>query len=201
MALFLGLSAHAQKEISFGVKAGVNFSDVSGIPSAIGKGRISYHFGGVVNVGLTERLSIQPEAHFSRQGFKQEGIEIRLADGGSVAFDLNSNLDYINIPVLLSYEAAEGLNLQGGPQFGIGIDSSSTVANVIQGSEDDIPDSFFGPGLDLNSPEVGFAAGIEYFFGEHFFAQARYIIGFTEVFDGGKDRKNRNGQVSVGYRF
>jgi len=195
-------SGFSQNDFSFGLKGGVNFSDVSGLPAEVTKGKIGYHVGIVTNFGLTEKLSLQPELLYSRQGFKNSEIELRFEnDQAPVVFDLNSHLDYLNIPVLLSFEAADGLSLQGGPQIGIGIGSSTTVGNVLQGSESDIPDAFLVTGLSTNTIEVGFTAGIEYLFGDHLFAQARYVIGFTEVFEGGNDRNNRNGQVSVGYKF
>ncbi len=163
LAIGFSLSSHAQN-FHFGAKVGLNFADITGDIDF--DGRTSFHIGAVAELGVADKFAIQPELIYSSQG----------ADLGS--FD--TNIDYLNLPILGEYKVSENLSLQLGPQFGI---------NVAEGDDVD----------DVESFDLSGAAGVEVSFSK-FFAQARYNFGLTDVVDG-FDSKNSVFQISVGYWF
>lgn len=151
-------TANAQG-ISFGVKAGVNFANVTGDDIDSADGRTSLQAGAVVNIGVSELFSVQPEVVFSAQGFKT-------SDAG---VDTVGMLNYINVPVMADFVIAEGFSLQGGPQFGFNIGDDIEVDGENVGS------------LDAESIDIGAGIGAQYKLPMGLFFQARYTIGLTDI--------------------
>lgn len=166
-----GLSTQAQG-LDFGIKAGVNFANIT---DATGLDNRTGFVGGLfVGAKLSDNLGIQVDALYSQQGAE---------------FDLGSfNLDYINIPMVLKYYVAGGLNIQLGPQFGVLIDDDTQtvvgeVINDIATNDFDIS-GVVGLGLD-----IPFGMRLE----------GRYNFGLTAIdFDKGK---NSVVTLSLGYSF
>jgi hypothetical protein len=102
-------------QMSFGVKAGLNVNDIilkntsssANDYSDLYEVNLGYHVGlyGVIN--LAEKFSLIPELQFSQKGFHYA------ADGteGKV------NLNYVELPILLSYSPIESLSIDFGPSF------------------------------------------------------------------------------------
>ena len=162
------------KTFMIGMKGGVNFSTLSGEHYQYDiKGRTSFHLGMVMNFGLSEMFSIQPELLYSEQGFT---LEYYNYDGNDnyVLMEEVVKLNYINLPIMASFEVVEGLNIQTGPQFGFNVE--------------DFPDDF----------DFGIGIGAQYTLPINLFFQARYMIGLSDVTYNGK---NRVLSVSMGYLF
>lgn len=106
--LAAGLTANAQ-EVNFGAKAGVNFANVSGEDVEDNITRTSFNVGAVVEFEISDKFSIQPELIYSAQGAKLE-------EESDV--DLTLKLDYLNVPVIAKFYAAESFSLEFGPQVG-----------------------------------------------------------------------------------
>ena len=102
--------------------------------------------------------------------YSMQGVDDDLAD---------VTLSYLNVPILAKYYIIEGLSVEVGPQFGFVIDDDDTEA-----------ESF-----DLSA-----ALGAEYALDMGVFFQARYNLGFTDVYDE-VDGKNSVIQLGVGYKF
>lgn len=178
LAVF-GLTTTFAQGVRFGAKAGANFASLNGDDVDDVDGRTSFHVGGVVNIGVSELFSVQPEVIYSSQG----------ASDGDVSF----NLDYINVPIMADFQLAEGFSLQGGPQVGINISSKAEF----DGDKEDIE--------DIQTLDLGAGIGAQYVLPMNLFFQARYVIGLSDVFEeieGFKpDAKNSVISVSVGYFF
>lgn len=78
------------------------------------KSRRAVNFGAFVDIGITERVSVQPEINFAGQGGKREGIQPVTQDlpglpplpGGNfyyADFRNVAELNYLEMPVLLKY--------------------------------------------------------------------------------------------------
>jgi len=191
-AFFAMTATYAQA--SFGAKAGVNFASLNGDDVDDLDGRTNFHIGGVANFELSELISLQPELVFSQQGAKYEDNDGTDKEEGTL------KLSYINIPVLLDFTLAEGFSLQAGPQFGI---------NVVAEEEYDYSYEIFGETIsesgtedidDVETLDMGVAAGAQFKMENGLFFQARYVIGFSEII---KDVKAKNSVVSlsVGWFF
>ncbi len=154
------VSSNAQ-DIKFGFKGGVNFATLNGddVNDNL-DGRTGYHIGAVLQVSLAETIALQPELLYSAQGIE------------------DTDIDYLNLPILVKLKFAKIFSVEAGPQFGFVVNDNFAVGD---------PESF-----DL-SGAVG--AGVE--FGP-FFGQLRYNFGFTDVIDN-VEAKNSAFQVSVGY--
>ncbi|WPV64721.1 porin family protein [Chitinophaga sp. LS1] len=90
--------------LSFGVKAGVNYSDYMNANFTTDP-LIGFHAGGIVNFRLTPKFSIQEEFLFSSQGAKIQ--------------DVDQKVYYLAVPVLLKYRTPLGLYVEAGAQAGM----------------------------------------------------------------------------------
>ncbi len=170
-ALFAGSFAVQAQGINFGVKAGANFAKFNGDIDS--DGITSFHAGAVLELSIVPTFAVQAEGMFSSQGAEYE-------DAFGAAQDLN--LDYISVPVLAKfYILPEVLSVQAGPQFSFLVSEAEEA-------------------LEANSFDMAAAGGLEVKLIAGLFAQARYTIGLTDVYDD-IDSKNAVFQLSVGYMF
>lgn len=187
-----------EKNIQLGAKAGLNLASLTGDLDGT-KGRTSFHLGGMAEIPMTDKLSIQPELLFSSQGAK---------DG-----DASLIFNYLNIPVMGKYYVTEELSLEVGPQFGYLLSAnfkyetdggdnpntetnderSNTKASETEDVKDDVKSIDFGLNIGLGyKMENGINFGARYNLG---LANANNIEGSSETF------KNGVFQISIGYFF
>lgn len=164
--------------VQFGVKGGANFSNFSGGPDGIDyKNKTGFHVGAMAEIKILPNFSIQPEALFTSQGSKVEGVG-------------DFNLDYISVPVLAKfYLITDRLSIEAGPQFSFLIDDSFEAA-----------DSAFDGDPDTQSFDFGLAGGLGLKIAGGLSAHARYTIGLTEA-SKSAETKNAVFQVGLGYLF
>ena len=168
----IAFQLHAQDETIFGIKGGANFSNLKSVVDGdgfSGDGATSIFIGGFVDLWLAEMLHLQPEMQFSIEGSE------------------NTDVTYLNIPVILKYYVTEGLNIQAGPQLGFLLDA--------EGGTDDFKALNF---------VLDFGAGFELPGG--FLVEGRYNLGLTDISeaDGPFEDvklKTKGFQLGVGYRF
>ncbi|MCF6349044.1 MAG: PorT family protein [Flavobacteriaceae bacterium] len=186
ITIFSFTSANAQG-VKFGVKAGVNFASIIGDGTENIDMRTSYHVGAVVEIGISERFSFQPELLYSVQGAKEKVSEV----------ELTYKFDYINLPLIAKYYLAEGFSLEAGPYVGL-LMSAKVEAEGPGGSfDEDVKDSF-------NDIDFGANTGVAYKLENGLSFGARYNFGLFNIVDVVGDNSkiyNRVIQVSVGYFF
>lgn len=188
-ALFAFTASQAQ-EVRLGIKGGYNLSSLSGDLNDM-KSRSSFHIGGLVEVPVAEEFSIQPEVLYSSQGAEyNENSNTKIT----------AKLEYIQIPVMAKYYAAEGFAIEAGPQVGFLTSSKakieSTIGDVTVSGEEDID--------DLKKVDFGVGVGASYRLPVGVFFEARYNFGLTNLNDNSdSDMKFRNNvlQLSAGYSF
>lgn len=166
------------QDFNLGVKGGINVASVggSGYSGLGGLGsKVSFHLGGVAEVPISDKISVQPELLYSSQGTKW--------DFGTA--DNNLKLDYINLPILGKYHIIEGLSAEAGPLVGFLIASNA---------DDD--DRF-------KKLDVAFAIGASYRLNENIFFSLRYNKGIANINgdDFGGNGQNNVFQISAGYSF
>ena len=159
--------------ITFGVKAGANFSNLKITFDSEGgaspDGATSVFVGGLLDVGLTEKVHFQPEIQYSIEGAK---------DG---------DITYFNVPLMLKYYLVEGLNIQAGPQIGILVDA--------EGGTDGLKSSNFALNFGAAYEVVGgFFVDARYNLGLSNIAEDDPDFGDFKV-------KTKGFQLGVGYRF
>ena len=143
--------------VTFGLKGGANLAKLTNNDDF--EFKFGLHFGGVAQIPISEVFNLQPEILYSAQGYRQNfnGQQVK------------GLIDYLNVPFLGSYEVAEGLSFQVGPQLGINIRNELQVEGSEQGT------------IFVNDVDVSAAFGFQYLFDDTFFAQLRGTIGLTDV--------------------
>lgn len=204
VALISGLTiAQAQsdsKAVQLGVKGGLNSSTISGDDIGELKSRTSFNAGLVAEIPISERVSFQPEVFYSGQGF-----DIQENDQDNI-FDTDDNveyqLDYIQVPLLLKVYLVEGLSVEAGPQFGFKIHEEIDFEPNNDGGDIEIDSN----DSNIKDLDTGIALGTAYKFDNGFFLSGRYTFGLTNIFEDGTafenvDAKNNVWQFGLGFMF
>jgi len=188
------------KDVQLGIKGGLNSSTISGDDLGDLDSRTSFNAGLVAEIPLTERLSFQPEVLYSGQGF-----DVREIDQDNIV-DTDENieyqLDYIQVPLLLKAYIVKGLSVEAGPQFGFKIHEEFDYQPNSDGGdiEIDSDDSY------VKDFDTSIALGAAYKFDNGFFLSGRYNLGVTDIFEDGTpfegvDAKNNVWQFGIGFMF
>lgn len=185
----LATSAFAQ--IKWGVKAGINISNVKGDDSSMDS-RVGPLFGGFAVVGINDKISFQPELLYSSEGATDE------ASNEGMNAEETLTLDYLNIPLLFKYSLGKGFNLLAGPQIGI-----------LLSAEDEIKYSYMGEGETTtdNIKEYLDGTNLSFNFGGAWQAQSgfgvdvRYNLGLSNIAEEDGDMKTKGIQISAFYVF
>ncbi|HEY6143953.1 MAG TPA: porin family protein [Flavobacterium sp.] len=102
--LFFSLILNSVNAQSWGIRAGANFSTVSG-SDVNADSQTGYYAGIYRQFGIIpDLLYVQPELQFSKQGFD---TEIK-----------NFDLNYIHLPIMAKIYVVKLLSFETGPQFG-----------------------------------------------------------------------------------
>ncbi|WP_040278587.1 porin family protein [Psychroserpens damuponensis] len=186
-----GLSSVNAQEVKFGAKAGLNMSNIGGDADDL-DGLTSFHLGGVAEIVISDKFSVQPELVYSAQGAKNE----ETFEG--ITFESKLKLDYLNIPIMAKYYVAEGFSVEAGPQIGLLLSANEEFEGGGESGEEDVKDGF--KGIDFG---FGIGAGYKMDSGLNF--SARYVLGLSNIADGEESDdysiQNNVFQISVGYFF
>lgn len=158
----------------FGVKGGVNFSNLYTDEVDDNNMLTSFNAGLYAKFPITQSVAIQPEFLFSRKG--AEFVYDNAFAEGTARFKLN----YIEVPVLLKLNVTENFNIHLGPYFAYLIDAQ--VTNESNADIFDFEENYDND--DFNKFDTGLTAGVGLDF-EGFGVGARYNYGLTTV---GKER-------------
>lgn len=179
---FTGLSfatVHAQtdysNEFQFGIKGGVNFSNIYDTEVDDNNVLTSFNAGLYATLPVGEILSIQPELLYSRKGGELK-YDNAITEGTS-QFKLN----YIEVPVLFKVNITDNISVHAGPYFSYLIDAE--VNNDANGEAIDFEDKYDND--DFNKFDVGISGGIGFDFNSIGIG-ARYNYGFSTI---GKERE------------
>jgi Outer membrane protein beta-barrel domain len=189
LLLFLLPATSAIAQVSFGIKAGVNYNDIFYSDPSIGFGtqsRVRFHIGVYSRIRISERLSIIPELQYIGKGYEDD----------IAGQDYTVNLDYLEMPVMLSYSFFKSFGVDLGPTTGFIISARSEH----DGSGFDLSDRYDKP------IEFGLTGGLHFYVTDKLKLTARYFRGFTSIEDmhasfGPKvvHEYNTNFQFSVAY--
>ena len=160
------LASSASAQTSFGLRAGLNVSDLTGDNIPNSNPRLGFTGGAFVNVAVTPSLSFQPEVSYSQRGVSTEDDATELS------------ADYVEIPVLVKYAVPvteTGLMLGGyaGPAIAFRL-NENVSPNFGPGSAADV-DFFKGT-------DIGAAFGLTVGAGP-FAVDGRYTIGLQQATD------------------
>jgi hypothetical protein len=176
--------------LHFGIKAGTNIFKVNGQNFDQGF-QFGYNVGAFAELNFTSKWGIQPEVMWNQTNY-HTGSQFGDVFPHGIS-DVKGKLNYLSVPILLTYRPIKLLSLQVGPQFGTLINSDQTLVNNGQMAFKKGDFSMIG-GAQLN------LAGIK--------VGARYVIGLNDINDLGNGNatepqkwKNQGWQVYAGFRI
>jgi hypothetical protein len=126
MVLLLSTLSHAQSRFQFGPKVGANLGKIEGAGFSDNY-TLGYHAGGFFDIGFNQKWSIMGELLFNQ-------LNSDTARGFNAIYNnftrqdfQNPQLNYLSIPLLLSFKPGKLLSFHAGAQYGILIDKSKDV--------------------------------------------------------------------------
>ena len=191
----------AQAQTTFGLKAGLNVANVT-LDDDVEAGfevlgvelqpRLGLVAGVFADVALTPQLSFHPEVLYSQKGYTLT------SEDDDLDFTVTQQIDYVEVPLLLSYRIPAGPNglvfgIEGGPTFaykvstgtscsGDDFDALCDALDVEENEDDGIRDYDLGAALGLTVGAGPFGVG------------ARFTQGITTIDDteGQADEEDAN---------
>ncbi len=222
--LIMGVSAQSYAQLGFGVRTGLNISNmrVSGFAGVTESSRISYHVGAILAYNFSENFALESGLFLSSKG---ANFEVSQAITNTITLTLNQTLSplFIEVPINAVYKfdiKPIKIIFYGGPYFAFGISGNrineysatglpagtSLAALLSQlGIQNETIGLKYGTGNtdDLRGFDFGlnFGAGVEY---NNFLFRAQYGLGLTNL-----NPVSANNEVlkinvlsfSVGYMF
>lgn len=125
--VILAYSTINAQGFKLGVKVGANVSGMSGLSFKDGF-QFGYHGGLVSEIMFSKKIGIQPEFLFSENSLRT-GTQFSNIYTQALPNITNIKLKYLTIPILFNYKPVKLISLQMGPQFGILIDQTRSLAN------------------------------------------------------------------------
>lgn len=180
----LAVNVSKAQEIRFGAKAGLNLATLTGDAMTGFDTRTSFHIGGLVEIPLSEKFSVQPELLYSEKG--------------SEFFSTELSLGYLDIPVLAKYHIIKGLSAELGPVASILLKAEETKRGEVK----DV--SEFTKTFDL-----GIGGGATYRLPMGIFFSLRFTKGIMNISKNDSPEndesewkvQNNVFQISAGYSF
>jgi len=188
--------ANAQTGIKVGLKGGFNGSTFSGADSKGSEYKAGFAAGALVNFGVSDNFSIQPEFLYS-----QKGASIDNVLGTNNTF--KSTLGYLDVPIMFRYNIGEdgkGFFVELGPQGSFVLHRRDFYED---GSGKQTGSSFTSTD-DLNKVVLGYVGGLGYQLTSGLQLGLRYTGDFTQVYkqqNAAPNVHNSVFQFQVGYAF
>ena len=175
----LSVAATNAQDIQIGAKAGLNLGTLTDYSDA--GSRVSLHLGGMAEIPIKEKFSIQPELLYSAQGVTDKDDDDEVV-----------KLSYLTIPVMAKYYVYETLSIEAGPQFGFLLSAEAEDDGETFDLKDDTKSLDFGIAIGAGYKlENGVNFGIRYYMGSN----------INDIDEDPDKHKNRVFQISVGYFF
>jgi hypothetical protein len=168
-----------------GIKGGANIFKIDG--TAIkDEFKFGYNLGGFAEINFADKWGIQPEVMWNQTNFRTAHNFNEIYPGGTN--DLEGKLNYLSIPLLLSFTPAKFISLQAGPQFGILLNKDESLfENGKQAFKSGDFSMLGGVQLNIGALKLG----------------GRYVVGLANINDiDDRDKwKNQGFQVYLGTRI
>lgn len=191
----IAISVHTSlAQPNFGVKAGMNINNVTttDLPNFISSvetmSTVSYHIGLYVQFELNEKFSIIPEMQFTQRGYATEYAE-----------KVRTNINYLEVPVLVVYSPIKLVSVELGPNIGFKISSKTKPDGLGE--------------ISYESIDFGLSTGLMFHITDKVSLVGRYYHGFTSIaalylsdtgngsFDEASKTFNRSFQIGIGYKI
>ena len=179
-SLFLLFPAKAQ-QAHFGLKGGVNISQLHINDNPETDSKVGIHAGILVHIHASQTWALQPELIYSL-----EGAQRKIGDS-----KVTYNLNYLNVPVLLQYMFSNGFRLEGGPQIGFLLSAKTKTGSVTVNNN------------SIKSTAFSIPLGLGYLTSSGVGLDARYVFGLSNIHDSENDPTIQSNVFQLGlfYQF
>lgn len=210
LAVVALLTVAAPAQAQFGVRGGVNLTDLVGDDAGETERRRGLSLGAYVDVFRVGPVDVAAEVYYRQKGADLTSLQAELAQGQAPPETLEFGLDYVEIPVLLRWNVVQGsrarLYLAGGPAFAWRLDCGIEVSSGTGDSSPDC-DDLLGDDAEetLRDYEQGLvvSGGIDLLVLRNMGAlnlDARYTKGLSRV-SGNREWKNEAFSLMLGWEF
>jgi opacity protein-like surface antigen len=186
----LGSIQAQTKDLQFGIKGGVGISHNTLESSLSKSSRVGLQFGGVIIQPISDTFSMQYEAIYSQKGrILSQTIE-------NTNYKHETNLDYLEIPILTKFKLNNKWTLYGGGYAGIALSKKIKITTGSVSGEIDLSDNV------TNNLDYGFLFGGQVNITDKWQIDARYTLGLADVFktdNGNLDSKNSTLAIAATY--
>ncbi|AFU68053.1 hypothetical protein P700755_001084 [Psychroflexus torquis ATCC 700755] len=203
--LLVTITSHAQQEyFEYGFKGGVNLSSISGDGDKVSNydTKASMNIGGYGLYKILPKLGLQAELIYSEQGFSERfNVE---EDENIDEIKSLTRMQYINLPVLVSYNLIEELWIEGGVQVGylVNAEEEEETRSINDSGQLDSVTETIDQTSRYESLELGLLGGLRYKLSQNFMIQARYEKSINDIDkDLPGDQFNEVWSFSVGFVF
>ena len=178
----IAFGANAQMKAHFGVKAGMNASELhqKDIKSDT---KIGFNAGVLAHIHSNgSQFAFQPEVMYSLEGAKYDALGIKSTQ----------DLHFINVPLLAQYMFDNGFRIEAGPQFGFLVAAKSKIGDV----KSDNKDAF-------KTMNISLPVGLSYLTTSGLGSDARYAFGLSDLNDSkvGDKLTGNNFQFGIFWQF
>ena len=158
--LLLILFTATAQQAHFGLKGGVNISQLHFDNNTSSDSKVGVNLGILAHIHASKTWAVQPELLYSLEGAQKVGNS-----------GINYNLNYLNVPVLLQYMFDNGFRLEGGPQIGFLLKAKRKAGDVT------VDDDGF------KTTAFSIPLGVGYLTSSGVGLDARYVFGLSNIND------------------
>jgi len=205
LALFAVSSFSVMAQLSIGGRVGANFANysISNIEDVSPNSITGFSVALVLDIGITENFSVQPEIAFIQKGFNQE--ETFEIFGETFTVKADQIVNHIDVPILAKYAFVNSETLvvyaAVGPVLGYAISGKYKVES--NGEKETMDINFDDDGINRFDFGASFGAGAGFGVGPgHIIVDLRYVMGFSNLIKDPVDNEKVNNTgfgASVGY--
>jgi len=181
-----------QSSFHSGVKLGLTYSNAVGDDAGKdNQGTFGFELGAFILHPINDMITFQPEILFTQKGYSEESTVF------GINYDNDYTLNYLQVPLLLSFKTAPGLKVYGGGY--VSYFMSASVNFNHSGSTSDAEKSIEKL---LNDFDAGIVAGVMFRGNNNLLFDLRFERGFSQINkDGDLDIFNQSFKLSVGWLF
>jgi Outer membrane protein beta-barrel domain len=158
---FTAAGAYSQG-FNIGVKGGANLYKLDG-RSFTDEFQFAYSVGGYAEINFTKHFGIQPELLWNQTNFRTASDFNTVVPNGYN--DVKGSLNYLSIPLLLTYRPVKVISFQLGPQFGYLINQTTIAETANDAFKKGDVSIVAGTQLNLGFVKIG----------------ARYFVGLNNI--------------------
>lgn len=187
----------AQTKIGYGVRAGMNLSEVAATLNneITSQWRVGFVGGFFADFRFNDNIGLELDLLYSQQGVTKYRMR---HDSGRDAAGFKLNTNYINIPLLVKFYLTDKFNLAVGPQ------GSFLVKTKVDGLDN--AEEYDYTKSSPNKANIDFVLGAGYEITDRLSMDLRYSIGITQTYKKRDGLRLTNGhnsaiQITAAYKF